>query len=104
MADEITSAVAEAKEMEVKINLSREKYRPVASRGALLFFLLNGLTKASDPTSSTRALCQPPLQLPRAAFAGVSAAACRHGWCILACAGLIAHGGRPATGARVLRV
>lgn len=46
VADEITAKVAEARDMEIKINFSREKYRPVASRGALLFFLLNGLTKA----------------------------------------------------------
>jgi len=45
VADEITLKVEEAKKTEVVINESREKYRPVAARGSLLFFLLNSLTK-----------------------------------------------------------
>lgn len=43
MADEITIKVAEASLTEVKINVAREKYRVAATRGSLLFFLLNSL-------------------------------------------------------------
>ena len=37
--------VKEAKETEVAINENRNKYRNVAARGAMLFFLLNSLNK-----------------------------------------------------------
>jgi dynein heavy chain len=37
--------VTEARETEIAINDSRNKYRPVAKRGAMLFFLLNSLNK-----------------------------------------------------------
>lgn len=37
--------VTEARETEVAINENRNKYRPVAQRGAMLFFLLNSLNK-----------------------------------------------------------
>jgi len=37
--------VAEARETEVAINENRNQYRPVACRGAMLFFLLNSLNK-----------------------------------------------------------
>ena len=43
VSDEITNKVAEAKETEIRINEAREKYRSVAARGSLLFFLLNSL-------------------------------------------------------------
>ena len=45
VSDEITSKVAEARETEIRINEAREKYREVAARGSLLFFLLNSLNK-----------------------------------------------------------
>ena len=45
VADEISIKVEESKVTEVVINESREKYRLVASRGSLLFFLLNSLNK-----------------------------------------------------------
>jgi len=45
VADEIMLKVEESKVTEVKINISREKYRVAATRGALLFFLLNSLNK-----------------------------------------------------------
>eukprot|EP00891_Asterochloris_glomerata_P001316 jgi/Astpho2/1316/Aster-06188 len=45
VADEISLKVAEAKTTEEQINEARDKYRSVAARGAMLFFLLNGLNK-----------------------------------------------------------
>jgi len=45
VATEINIKVAQAKETEVDINENRNKYRPVAARGAMLFFLLNSLNK-----------------------------------------------------------
>uniref|UniRef100_A0A061RCW1 Flagellar alpha dynein n=1 Tax=Tetraselmis sp. GSL018 TaxID=582737 RepID=A0A061RCW1_9CHLO len=45
VADEITEKVEAAKETEVTINENRNKYRSVAHRGAMLFFLLNSLNK-----------------------------------------------------------
>ena len=45
VADEIVLKVEESKETEEKINISREKYRVAATRGALLFFMLNSLNK-----------------------------------------------------------
>ncbi|KIY98975.1 dynein heavy chain, partial [Monoraphidium neglectum] len=45
VATDITDKVAEARETEGAINDSRNKYRPVAQRGAMLFFLLNSLSK-----------------------------------------------------------
>jgi len=45
VSDTITLKVKEAKETEVVINVSREKYRGVANRGSLLFFMLNSINK-----------------------------------------------------------
>ena len=45
VADEIAVKTEESKVTEVKINESREKYRICATRGALLFFMLNSLNK-----------------------------------------------------------
>ncbi|KAJ9515913.1 hypothetical protein QJQ45_016901, partial [Haematococcus lacustris] len=45
VATEINEKVKEAKETEVAINENRNKYRNVAARGAMLFFLLNSLNK-----------------------------------------------------------
>ena len=45
VAEEITEKVAEAKETETLLNENRNCYRHVASRGAMLFFLLNSLNK-----------------------------------------------------------
>ncbi|DBA86689.1 TPA: Dynein alpha chain, flagellar outer arm [Trebouxia sp. C0004] len=45
VADEISEKVAEAKTTEEQINEARNKYRTVAARGAMLFFLLNSLNK-----------------------------------------------------------
>lgn len=45
VATEINEKVNEAKETEVAINENRNKYRNVAARGAMLFFLLNSLNK-----------------------------------------------------------
>lgn len=45
VADEIGVKVAQARTTEVIINENRNKYRPVARRGAMLFFLLNSLNK-----------------------------------------------------------
>eukprot|EP00878_Enallax_costatus_P020623 GHUV01021808.1.p1 GENE.GHUV01021808.1~~GHUV01021808.1.p1 ORF type:complete len:1441 (+),score=543.76 GHUV01021808.1:4290-8612(+) len=45
VATEISEKVVEARDTEVAINDSRNKYRPVAERGAMLFFLLNSLNK-----------------------------------------------------------
>lgn len=45
VATEINEKVKEAKETEIAINENRNKYRNVAARGAMLFFLLNSLNK-----------------------------------------------------------
>ena len=45
VADEIVLKVEESQETEERINISREKYRVCAARGALLFFMLNSLNK-----------------------------------------------------------
>lgn len=45
VATEISEKVVEARETEGAINESRNKYRTVAERGAMLFFLLNSLNK-----------------------------------------------------------
>jgi dynein heavy chain len=45
IATEIAEKQIVAAETEVTINAARETYRPVASRGALLFFLMNNLNK-----------------------------------------------------------
>ena len=45
VSDEIKAKVEEAVSTEEKINTAREKYRDVASRGAMLFFILNSLNK-----------------------------------------------------------
>lgn len=42
-AKEIGEAVSEGKKTEIEINLAREIYRPVASEGAMLYFLLTKL-------------------------------------------------------------
>ena len=42
-AKEIAAAVVEGKKTEIDINLAREIYRPVASEGAMLYFLLTKL-------------------------------------------------------------
>ena len=42
-AKEIAAAVAEGKKTEIDINLAREIYRPIASEGAMLYFLLTKL-------------------------------------------------------------
>merc|ERR1711907_3111 len=44
-SDEVKEKVVIAKETEIKINETSENYRPVATRGALLFFLLMDLCK-----------------------------------------------------------
>ena len=45
LSTEITEKVEIAKETEININVASEFYRPAASRGALVFFLLMELTK-----------------------------------------------------------
>jgi dynein heavy chain, axonemal len=45
VADDITVKVSEARETEKMIMVARNKYRTVAARGAMLFFLLNSLNK-----------------------------------------------------------
>ncbi|KAK9817742.1 hypothetical protein WJX72_001478 [[Myrmecia] bisecta] len=45
VADEITEKVGQARQTEEMINEARNKYRSVAARGAMLFFLLNSLNK-----------------------------------------------------------
>ena len=45
VATEINEKVKEAKLTEIAINENRNKYRNVAARGAMLFFLLNSLNK-----------------------------------------------------------
>jgi hypothetical protein len=45
VATDISEKVAEATETEAAINESRNRYRAVAARGAMLFFLLNSLNK-----------------------------------------------------------
>lgn len=45
VSDEVSERVADARKTEVTINEARERYRPVASRGSMLFFLLNSLNK-----------------------------------------------------------
>lgn len=42
-AKEIAAAIEEGKKTEIEINLAREIYRPVASEGAMLYFLLTRL-------------------------------------------------------------
>merc|ERR1711907_913628 len=44
-SDEVKEKVVIAKETEIKINETSENYRPVATRGSLLFFLLMDLCK-----------------------------------------------------------
>ena len=43
MADVIHTRVVQSEETEEKINLSREKYLPVAARGAVLYFVITDL-------------------------------------------------------------
>ena len=43
IADVIHSRVMQSEETEEKINLSREKYLPVATRGAVLYFVITDL-------------------------------------------------------------
>ncbi|EFN60095.1 hypothetical protein CHLNCDRAFT_133411 [Chlorella variabilis] len=43
LADEISEKVVEARETEIQINEARNVYRGVASRGSMLFFMLNSL-------------------------------------------------------------
>lgn len=43
VADEIHSRVVQSEETEEKINSSRERYLPVATRGAVLYFVLTDL-------------------------------------------------------------
>lgn len=45
LSTEIEQKVAIAKQTEAKINETSEKYRPVAERGALIYFLLSDLAK-----------------------------------------------------------
>ncbi|MEW5298846.1 MAG: hypothetical protein WDW36_001923 [Sanguina aurantia] len=45
VSSEINEKVKEARETEVAINENRNKYRNVAARGSMLFFLLNSLNK-----------------------------------------------------------
>jgi dynein heavy chain len=45
LSDEIASKLEESKVTSDKINITSEKYRPVARRGALLFFIMNSLHK-----------------------------------------------------------
>lgn len=45
LSTEIKEKVEIAKVTEVDINVSSEHYRPAANRGALVFFLMNGLTR-----------------------------------------------------------
>jgi len=45
VSDDVKSKVEVAKQTEITINLVSEKYRSVAARGALLFFLMNDLYK-----------------------------------------------------------
>merc|ERR1712139_640569 len=44
-SDEVKEKVVIAQDTEIKINETSENYRPTASRGALLFFLLMDLCK-----------------------------------------------------------
>ena len=43
ISNEIEKKMAIAKKTQAEISKTSEKYRPVASRGALLFFIMNGL-------------------------------------------------------------
>jgi len=45
ISDEIAIKLVESKVTSEKIDLTSEKYRPVARRGALLFFIMNNLYK-----------------------------------------------------------
>lgn len=45
VSDDVNVRVADARKTEITINEARERFRPVATRGSMLFFLLNSLNK-----------------------------------------------------------
>jgi dynein heavy chain, axonemal len=62
-AIEINIAVTEGKKTEIDINLAREIYRPVASEGAMLYFLLTKLCAIDHMVSLPLPSSLPPLTL-----------------------------------------
>ena len=57
IANDIAEKQKVAKQTEIDINITSEKYRPVASRGSLIFFLMNELFKVRGGPDAHPCVC-----------------------------------------------